>query len=200
MEKCQKSNTVEDKHIKTSTFCHSRHPSYNPRIKKNIERTATIARCTIWKDFRDLATPAIIIKGSNLIAHRDWLLQSHKHPKMPPAITIATLLLITNSVSSGVATCLGRVLCLQNYCSNSQNEISKNRERHLVATTLSCTLLPAWRCNAWSSERQNLHAAWTLPISRKKWIMIIQNLHIYKLPFLCQWIRKVQTQWHTPKT
>lgn len=111
MGKCQKSNTVEDEHIKTSTFCHSRHPSYNPRIKKNIERTATIARCTIWKDFHDLATPAIIIKGSNLIAHRHWLLQSHKHPKMPPAITIATLLLITNSVSSGVTTCLGRVLC-----------------------------------------------------------------------------------------
>ena len=43
MEKCQKYNTVEDKHIKTSTFCHSQHPSYNPRIKRIIEKTATIA-------------------------------------------------------------------------------------------------------------------------------------------------------------
>lgn len=149
MEKCQKYNMVEDKHIKTNTFCQSQHPSYNPRIKKNIERTVTIAMCAIWKDFHDFATPAIIIKGSNLMAYRHWLLQSHKHPKMPPAITIATL--ITNSVSSGVATCLGwaSLVFLQNYCWNSQNEISKNQEHHLVATTLSCTLLPTLRCNAW---------------------------------------------------
>lgn len=47
---------------------------------------------------------AIIIKGSKLIVYRHWLIQSHKHPKMPPAITIATVSLITNCASSGVAT------------------------------------------------------------------------------------------------
>lgn len=74
------------------------------KSQKNIERIATIATCTILKDFHDLAMTAIIIKGSKLIAYRHWLIQSHKHPKLPPTITIATVSLITNCASSGVAT------------------------------------------------------------------------------------------------
>ena len=151
MEKCQKYNTVEDKHIKTSTFCHSQHPSYNPRIKRIIEKTATIAMCTIWKDFHDLATPAIIIKGSNLIAYRHWLLQSHKHPKMSPAITIATLLLITNSVSSGVATCLGRVLC---FCRTTA-QTPRMKSARTKSTTWWLPLFPAHSCPLWGAMPDN---------------------------------------------
>lgn len=44
MEKCPKYNMVEDKHIKTNTFCHLSTPQLQPTlIKKNIERTVTIA-------------------------------------------------------------------------------------------------------------------------------------------------------------
>lgn len=50
------------------------------KSQKNMQRIATTAVCTILVDFHDLAMPAIIIKGYNLIAHRHRLFQSHKHP------------------------------------------------------------------------------------------------------------------------
>lgn len=57
---------------------------------KSIERLVITAVCMILADFLNLARQALIIKGSNLIVYRHWLLQSHKHPKAPPPITIAT--------------------------------------------------------------------------------------------------------------
>lgn len=50
------------------------------KSQKNMQRIATTAVCTILADFHDLAMPAMIIKGYNLIAHRRWVFQSHKHP------------------------------------------------------------------------------------------------------------------------
>lgn len=50
------------------------------------------------------------------------------------------------------------------------------------------------------SQDQGLLAASILLISRKKCIMIRQNLHSNKLPFLYQWKQKSQAQWQILKT
>ena len=40
------------------------------KTQKNLERIAATVACPILGDFHDLVIPAIIIKGSSLIAHK----------------------------------------------------------------------------------------------------------------------------------